>query len=30
VLILISGRLMKVGNAKLAEEIEKNGYEKII
>lgn len=29
VLILISGRLMKVGNAKLAEEIEKNGYERM-
>lgn len=30
VLILINGKLMKVGNAKLAEDIEKNGYEKII
>lgn len=30
VLILINGRLMKVGSAKLAEEIEKSGYERII
>ncbi|OGK25828.1 Fe-S cluster assembly ATPase SufC [Candidatus Roizmanbacteria bacterium RIFCSPLOWO2_01_FULL_37_13] len=30
VLILMNGRLMKVGSAKLAEEIEKSGYEKIM
>ena len=30
VLILIGGKLIKTGSAKLAEEIEKNGYEKII
>lgn len=29
VLILINGKLMKVGSAKLAEEIEKHGYEKM-
>ena len=30
VLILMNGRLMKVGSAKLAEEIEKSGYERIL